>query len=285
MTSEQAAGLIKKSVQESNRHPVLACADAGGLPQMVVLPFAHLNRNLSLILLLPEDDALTELVRGQHWIEVQFHTQNHHCFVRFGGRAFVNQLESARERLLEGYPFLKPALSGPQAARMALVQLHSQIIGIEVFESDSLWYSQQHFRVQNGAPEPIDAAEVGEVQAQGAGQLDTVRRIITHNRGEMIHCIVVNKFEDFAVHIAESFEPPEERSVEEWTNDQWKLYKAIDPARMSFNWGVNGFELKRDGSVECRFFLEISDGGKKRIIQQQETWVLENAAWKLFRVL
>ena len=285
MTTEQVLTLIRLAVQESNRHPVMACTDAGGLPQIDVLPFAHLNRNLSLVLLMPEENAAQAVVREQHWVEIQFHTENHHCFVRFGGRVFNSQVDTAAALLADGYPFLKPWLTGVNASQIALVQMHTQIIGVELFQSDSLWYKPAHYRVQNGVPVPITAADIGEVQAQGAGQLDTIRRIITHNRGQMIHSIIVNDFDGFSSNISADYEAPEGHSTEDWVNAQWKLYKSIDPARMTFTWGVNGFELKRDGTVECRFFLEISEGGKKRIIQHQENWMLESASWKLIRVV
>jgi hypothetical protein len=53
---------------------------------------------------------------------------------------------------------------------------------------------------------------------------------------------------------------------------------------MSYNWGLNGFEPKRDGSVECRFFLEVQDDGKKNASRHQEIWSMEGADWKLSKV-
>lgn len=284
MSTEQVLGLIRLAVQESNRYPVMACTDQSGLSRMMALPCAHLNRNLSLILLLPGSSLAQTVVRNQQWVEVQFHTQNHHCFVRFGGNVFNSQSESAIERLSEGYPFLKPWLAEISASEVGLVQLDTRIIGLEIFQPDSLWFQPLHYQVQNGQPIPLDATGIGEVQAQGSGQLDTVRRIITHNRGLMIHSIIVNDFDGFSAHLSGEFKPPEGQSSEDWVNSQWKLYKGIDPEKMSFTWGMNGFELKRDGTVECRFFLEIVEGEKKRTFQQQENWIPEGQLWKLVKI-
>jgi hypothetical protein len=73
--------------------------------------------------------------------------------------------------------------------------------------------------------------------------------------------------------------------VDDWINAQWKLYKSIKPGKMSYNWGLNGFAHKRDGSVECRFFLEITEGVEKRASRHQEIWLLEDTGWKLIRVI
>ena len=94
----------------------------------------------------------------------------------------------------------------------------------------------------------------------------------------------MNNFEGFSAHVAESFDPPAGLTTEDWINAQWKLYKSIEPGRMSYNWGLNGFEPQRDGSVECRFFLEILDDGKKSANQHQELWMMEGSDWKLFKV-
>jgi len=284
MEPEQITGLIRKAVGESNRFPLLSFTDNAGAAQLLALPFAHLNRNLSLILLMPEGHAATEFIRTQPWIEVQFHTQNHECFVRFGGRAFVKQLDSAIDKLIEGYPFLEPWFHGAKRETIALVQLSSQIIGLDILAPESPWYETSYCSVQNGEAVPVQAAGAGELQERGAGQLDTVRRIITHNRGEMIHCVITNNFGGFSSHISENFDPPEGLAPDDWINAQWKLYKSIEPGKVSYNWGLNGFEHKRDGSVECRFFLETDDAGKKSAGQHQEIWIQEGSDWKLFKV-
>ncbi|HPN83094.1 MAG TPA: DUF21 domain-containing protein, partial [Spirochaetota bacterium] len=152
------------------------------------------------------------------------------------------------------------------------------LIGLFVFISNL-------FIRLTGSPKIKEVPLLTEDDVRTLIELGEREGVLEEEEREMIHSIIVNDFAGFAAHLAEEFEPPEGRGTEEWVNAQWKLYKGIDPAAMSFTWGVNGFELKRDGTIECRFFLEISDGGKKRIIQQQESWILESAAWKLVRVM
>ena len=284
MAPEQAAGLIRKAVSESSRFPNIAFTDTNGLPQSLTLPFAHLNRNYTLVLLMPEAHAVTELMRGQPWIEVQFHTQNNDCFVRFGGRAFVKQIDSAFDKLVEGYPFLASWFEDSKRQTITLVQVYSQIIGVERTGSVGPWFDASYYRVQNGDLFPVTAAGFSEMQENISGQFDIVRRVITRNRGEMIHCVVTNNFEGFSAHIAENFDSPEGLTTEDWINAQWKLYKSIEPGKMSYNWGLNGFEPKRDGSMECRFFLEVLDDGNKTAQQHQEIWAVEGSDWKLFKV-
>ena len=284
MAPEQASGLIWKAVNESSRFPSIAFTDGSGLPQLVVLPFAHLNRNFTIVLLMPEKHAATEMMRTQPWIEVQFHTHDNDCFVRFGGRAFIKQRDSAIDKLIEGYPFLASWFEDSKRQTITLVQVYTQIIGIEQSAPGGPWFASDWYRVQSGEIVPVSAEGVGEMQEKGMGQFDIVRRIITRNRGEMIHCVITNNFDGFSTHVAEGFEPPEGATPEDWINEQWKLYKSIEPGRMSYNWGLNGFEYRRDGSVECRFFLEILGGEQKKEQQHQELWMMEGSDWKLFKV-
>ncbi|MDR2733130.1 MAG: hypothetical protein LBC99_00635 [Spirochaetota bacterium] len=285
MDSPQLAGIIRKAASESGRSPIVAFVDKSGLPQLAVLPFAHMNRNCTLVLLMPEAHPATAVLRAQPWVEIHFASVKRDCFARFGGRAFIKQMDGTLDKLIEGYPWLGSWFQDARRQDYVLMQLHTQIIAMEMLEGDSPWYQTSYYRVQNGEVVPINAASTEAMQEMEAGQLETVRRIITQNRSEMIQCVAKNNFRGFANHVSESFNPPEGITVDDWINAQWKLYKSIKPGKTSYNWGLNGFTHKRDGSVECRFFLEITEGTEKRASQHQEIWLLEDTGWKLIRVI
>jgi len=257
MDPAQLTGVIRKTVSESNRSPVLAFVDKSGLPQLAVLPFAHMNRNLTLVLIMPEANAAVTTLRTQPWVEVQFASVKRDYLARFGGRAFVKQMDNTLDKLIEGYPWLGAWFQDTKRQNYVLVQIHTQIVTMEMLEGDSPWFQVSYYRVQNGEVVPINAASTEAMQEREAGQLEAVRRIITQYRSEMIQCVAKNDFRGFANHVSESFNPPEGITVDDWINAQWKLYKSIKPGKMAYNWGLNGFAHKRDGSVECRFFLEI----------------------------
>jgi hypothetical protein len=188
MDPSQITAIIRKTVNESSRSPLLAFVDKSGLPQLAVLPFAHINRNLTMVLLMPEAHPAVTVLRTQPWVEIHFASNKRDCFAGFGGRAFIKQMDAALDRLIEGYPWLGAWFQDARRQDYVLMQLHTQIIAMEMLEAESPWFQTSYYRIQNGEIVSINAVSTEAIQGMDAGQLEAVRRIITQNRSEMIQC-------------------------------------------------------------------------------------------------
>lgn len=285
MDVNQVEGVIRKAVQESNKHFLLAYLDKNGFPHSNYMGFAHLNRNKTIIMMLRASSSRVAILKEQPWIELVFHTNNFSSIVKFFGKVLLTRSPAAVGKLITAYPFLGEYFA-PDGSDSILVQMQTQMIELETLPQGGNWHEGHQFLVKDGVLEAtedadIQGASVGFVE-QDAGGFDAIRRIITRNHGEVLLSVINEEFDSLDEYVSPTYSGPGGGNKEMYKQRLVELYSGLNLAKSEINWGLRDFDHRKDGSVECMYFLDvITPDGKEINTKSREVWIQEDGNWVL----
>lgn len=287
MDTNQAAAIIRKAMQESNKHFLLTYLDKNGYPHSNYMGFAHLNRNMTVIMMLRSTSSRIAILKEQPWIELVFHTGEYGNIVKFFGKVVITSSAAAVEKLLTAYPFLAGYFKR-DGSDSVLVQLQTQMIELEHLPTGALWHEGFQYLVKDGVLVPtedadIQGASVGFVEQDESG-FDDIRRMITRNHGEILMSVINEEFDTLDDYISVSYSGPENTDKEHYKERMSRLYSGLNLGKSEINWGLRDFEIHKNGTVTCGYFLDITTpGGKEITYRSKELWVQEDSNWVLMK--
>lgn len=280
MEKEQMLKLLKAAVQESNRSFIMNYLDNNGYPHSSFMGFAHLNSNLSVVLLVRAGARKVESFKTRPRIQLMFHTRDRSHYVKLFGDVLVDQSPPHVRKMMAAYPFLSEWFD-PSGEDAVVVQLMTEVVEIEVMRE---WGPPICFEIRDGKPLPIDPDELAAGGRQNQSFAE-IRTRITRLHGEMLDGVVNNDFDRYASHYSPHFTAPAGQSLEKYYNALWKWYKQVSLDGASVHWGLRDVGIRDDGTFSCRYYLEIvPKGGSGQRMEQHEIWGKEGGEWRLVRI-
>jgi len=283
MQPNEVLTIIRKAVSESNKHFLLSYLDGNGFPHSNFMGFAHLNKNMTVIMMIRNSSERIYDIREQPWIELVFHTRDFSHVIKFFGKALITSSPPSVKKLINAYTFLGDYFTA-DGSDAQLIQLHTQMIEVESLKNGEKWHKKFSYMVENGELVSVDkpvlqGATLG-VMEQNEGEFDAIRRYITKNHGDMLMCIIHGDYNGLLSFLSPNFAGKNGQSRDVYHNEQQERFKGLELANAEINWGLRDFDQKKDGSVDCLYFLEITPReGETISIKQKETWVMEGANW------
>lgn len=288
MKQEEAAAAVKQAVTESNQHFLLSYLDGNGFPHSSYMGFAHLNKNFSVVMIVSGSSRKAEVIKEQPWIELVFNSTDYAYVAKFFGRAVLSNSVPTVQKLLAAYPQLKNYFPADGEGAV-LIQLQTQLIELEYLPPGEKWHQHKSYMVQNKDLEEVEnpvlqGASVGPQEKSGE-EFDSIRRQITKNHGEILMNIIHQDYDALLNYVSDAFSGMMGEDREGYKQRTMTRYKDVELANAEINWGLRDFEQKRDGTVVCQYFLDITpQGGEQVSLKQKETWVLDGEEWMLLAI-
>lgn len=280
MEQEQMLSLLKQAVQDSNRSFIMNYLDNNGYPHSSFMGFAHLNRNLSVVLLVRAGARKVESFKTRPRIQLMFNTAERDFYIKLFGDVLVNQSPPHVRKMMQAYPFLADWFD-PSGEDAVVVQLMTEVVEVERMKE---WGRPICFEIRNGEPFAIDPDELAAGGRQNQS-FSEVRTRITRLHGDMLEGVLSHDFDSYAAHYSPHFTAPAGQSLEKYYNNLWAWYKSSDLDQASVHWGLREVGLRDDGTFSCRYYLEITPkGGEPRRMEQHEIWGKEGGEWRLTRI-
>ncbi|MCK4907020.1 MAG: pyridoxamine 5'-phosphate oxidase family protein [Spirochaetes bacterium] len=288
--------IIKNVIQESNRNFSLAYIDKNAYPHSSIMGFAHLNKNLSILMAAKTDSKKVEAIGLNPNAEVIFQSRNRNYILKLYGQIKLSNSQKTIEKILQAYPFLTDYFD-QSGSNMILIQLNTMAIEMEFKEAGNKWHEKQSFLVNNGELTEVDAIEIekSEISSEegiifGTNpdrpviDMDPIKKMITRNHGEMLNAITDKNFDVLMKYICDDFISHDGLNHTEYKNTNSDMFGNIPMMNAETNWGLRDFEMNHDGTVTCQYFHQITPSNLDTIaVKEKEIWKRTDDEWLLFK--
>ena len=285
MDLNEVTGVIRRAVQESNKHFLLSYLDKNGFPHSNFMGFAHLNRNHTVVMIFRSSSSRVSILKEQPWIELVFNSRDYSHIVKFFGKVILTKSPATVVKLQKAYPFLNEYFS-EDGSDSILVQLQTQMVEVESLPENGKWHDGRQFLIEDGqlveADNPdIQGAMVGFAEPDQTG-FDDIRRVITRNHGELLLGAINGEYDSFVSLLSGRYSGPGGAGRDDYQERISAQYSGINLVNSEINWGLRDFVQHKDGTVECLYFLDVkTPEGKEVNTRSRETWIQEADGWVL----
>ncbi len=287
MDGVEGLSVFKKAILETNKNFKMSYLD-NGYPRTMTMGFSHLNKSLSIVLIVKKDSEIISTLGNNSWIELFYQTRDLKYSVKLMGEVIISTASISGKKLIGAYPFLADsfAVGGEDAA---LIQLQTEGVEIDIREDSWIKHLNEKFVVEDGILVKVANFSFLSIPLSSAQQIDSgfddIRRKITRTHGDMLMNFMQAEDEQYLSYIGEGFSATGNLDAQGHLAKLKESLSKVNFSTSEINWGLRDFEKIKEKIVKCKFFLDIICADGKEISQhQEEIWQNIKGEWKIFQL-